>query len=348
MFMKQYERSHEEISALCLELSLFLHAGMDTASGLAVLAEEDTELRDVLSGMQQQMDEGSTLSAAFRSAGQFPEYVCGLIEVGEQTGHLEESLQALSRYYDHRARLDRHLRSALLYPAVLLLIMLAMIVVLLTQVLPVFDDVYASLGGRLTGVAGGLLSLGRTLDAAMPLLCVLLALVVVLLAAFAGSRQFRSRVLSFGRKKWGDKGVSRKLNTARFAQALAMGIRSGLPMEEALPLAGVLLEDIPTAKQRSQDCLERMDDGATLARAMGEVGLMPQSDCRLLELGMRSGCQDSVMAQIAERLSEEGDAALEARMSQIEPVLVVVTSILVGAILLSVMLPLMHIMTAIG
>ena len=346
--MKQYERSHEEISNLCLELSLFLHAGMDAASGLALLAEEDADLKDVVSDMARQMDEGSTLAAAFRGTGQFPEYVCGLIEVGEETGHLEECLQSLSRYYEHRARLDRQLRSALLYPAVLLLIMLAMIVILLTQVLPVFDDVYASLGGRLTGVAGGLLSLGRALDAVMPLLCVLLAVVVAALAAFAGSRAFRTKVLSGWRKRFGDSGVSRKLNMARFAQALTMCIRSGLQMEEALPLAGVLLEDIPSAKQRCDDCMKRLDEGTPFARAMGESGLMPPSDCRLLELGMRSGCQDSVMPQIAERLAEEGDEALETRMSQIEPVMVVVASVLVGAILLSVMLPLMHIMTAIG
>ena len=85
-----------------------------------------------------------------------------------------------------------------------------------------------------------------------------------------------------------------------------------------------------------------------LAKAMGEAGVLPRSDCRLLELGMRSGSGDGVMLQIAQRLSEEGEAALEAKMGQIEPTLVVTASVLVGLILLSVMLPLMHIMTAIG
>ena len=142
--------------------------------------------------------------------------------------------------------------------------------------------------------------------------------------------------------------MSRKLNTARFAQALAMGVGSGLTVEESLSLAAGLLEDIPAAKRRCEQCREKLDDGMPLARAMGETGLLPPAECRLLELGVRSGCHDSVMAQIAERLSEEGDAALEARVNQIEPALVVVASVLVGAILLSVMLPLMNIMTAIG
>ena len=81
---------------------------------------------------------------------------------------------------------------------------------------------------------------------------------------------------------------------------------------------------------------------------MGESEVLPRTDCRLLDLGMRSGSGDSVMIQIAQRLSREGEDALEARMGQIEPTLVVISSILVGMILLAVMLPLMNIMTAIG
>ena len=65
-------------------------------------------------------------------------------------------------------------------------------------------------------------------------------------------------------------------------------------------------------------------------------------------MGIRSGCGDTVMTQIAQQLAEDGDAALEGRLSQIEPVMVLSTSILIGIILLSVMLPLLHIMSAIG
>lgn len=344
------QRTHEETAALCLELALFLRSGVDAASGLSLLAQEEPDpgLRAALAEMAERMDEGQPLSVALRDSGQFPEYVCGLTAVGEQTGRLEEALRALAAYYEHCGRLDRHLRSALLYPAVLMLVMLMMIVVLLTKVLPAFEDVYASLGGRLTGVAGGLLALGQALDAALPALCVLMALAVVFLAAFAGSAAFRGRLLALWRRWSGDRGVSRKLNAARFAQALAMGAGSGLNVEEALDLAAGLLKDVPAARVRCDQCREKLEAGIAPARAMGETGLLPLAECRLLELGVRSGCHDSVMAQIAERLSEEGDAALEARVNQIEPALVLTASLLVGAILLAVMLPLMNIMTAIG
>lgn len=348
--MKKHNLTNTEISTLCLGLALLLHSGVDTGSGLSLLSEEESNpyLKALLAKLAQQVDEGGNLTGAFRDSGAFPDYVCGLIQVGEQTGRTEEALRALARYYEDRAHLDRQLRASLLYPSVLLLVMLAVIVVLLTQVLPVFNDVYANLGGQLTGVAGSLLALGQGLDRLMPLLCLLLGLAVVLLAAFAGSFSFRNRILAFWRSRMGDKGISKKLNNARFAQALSMGISSGLTMEESLDLAASLLSDLPAAQRRCQDCRSRLDEGTPLAKAMGESGVLPRADCRLLDLGMRSGSGDSVMIQIAQRLSREGEDALAARMGQIEPTLVVISSILVGMILLAVMLPLMNIMTAIG
>ena len=244
--------------------------------------------------------------------------------------------------------MERRLRSALLYPAVMLLLMLAVIVILLARVLPVFDEVYASLGGQLTGVAGGLLALGRALDAAMPVLCVLLGLIVVFLAAFAAVSSFRERIMTLWRRTLGDKGISRMMQTARFAQALSMGLSSGLPLEEALTLAGQLQKDIPAAQARCQDCLDRLERGEDLASALNGSGVLPKASCRLVALGQRSGTGDTVMEEVARRLSEESEYALETRVGQVEPALVLVTSLLVGAILLSVMLPLMNIMTAIG
>ena len=348
--MKTHSLSNDELSGLCRALSLLLHAGIPLGDGLSLLADEDVppSLHAILDGMARQTDQGSSLAEAVRDAGCFPDYVCGLLTVGERSGRTEEALSSLAAYYENRARLDRRLRSILLYPAVLLLIMLAVRVVLLTRVLPIFNDVYAGLGSQLTGLAGGLLALGQLLDRAMPLLCLLLALFVGLLALFAASPAFRETLSAWWRKRWGDRGVSQQLNTARFAQSLAMGLNSGLPLEESLSLSANLLEDVPAARQRCAHCLARLEQGAPLTQAMTDADLLPKGECRLLELGLRSGSGDSAMSQIARRLSEESEASLEEAVGRIEPTLVIITSALVGVILLSVMLPLMHIMSSIG
>ena len=337
--------SNDDIASLCLELALLLHAGVSTGDALSLLAKEG-DRGGVLKAMAEQVDSGETLSAALRESGAFPTYVCGLVEVGERTGRTEEALSALSRYYEDRVRLARRVRSALLYPAVMLALMLMVIGVLLVKVLPIFDDVYASLGGRLTGVAAGLLTLGRWLEGAMPVLFAVLVVVAAAVLLFTLAQPLRQRVLSLWKRSRGDSGVSRKLNNARLAQALAMGMASGLPVDEAVALSEGLMEG--AARERCESCRKRLEEGGSLGDALKQSGLLPARQSRLLELGQRSGAGDASMEKIARDLSEEGEAALDALVSRVEPALVLVCSVLVGLILLSVMLPLMHIMSAIG
>lgn len=348
--MKKKMLSNGEISAFCLGLSLLIHSGVGVGDGLALLADEETDgqYREMLTELANSADNGVSLADAVKQSGRFPDYVCGLLEVGERSGRTEEALSALARYYEDRARLDHQVRSALLYPAILLIIMLAVIGVLLIKVLPVFNEVYAYLGASLTGIAGGLLSLGRALDAAMPVLCVILGAVVLFLILFAAIPSFREKLTGAWRSRMGDRGVSRKINTACFAQSLSMGLSSGLPLEEALTLAGSLLDSVPSAKARCEDCKKRLENGESLSAAMKASGALPNAECRLLEIGLRSGTGDAAMEQIARRLSEESETALEESVARVEPALVMVTSALVGIILLAVMLPLMNIMTSIG
>lgn len=348
--MKERMLADSTISSLCMGLSMMLHAGVGTGDSLALMAEgeEEGSYRELLLGLAKQVDDGSALSEAVRETGRFPDYVCGLLETGEKAGRTEEALAALARHYEERARLERRIRSALLYPSVLLVIMLAVIGVLLVKVLPVFNEVYAYMGAGLSGVAGGLLSLGQALDSAMPVLCVLLGLVVLFLIFFAASGSFREKVTAVFRRRFGDTGVSKKINTARIAQMLSMGLSSGLPAEEALSMAASMLKDVPAAKARCEACIKRLDAGDALAEAMQKAEVLPRTECRLLELGLKSGTGDEAMERIAKRLSEESGAELEETVGKAEPALVLVTSVLVGLILLSVMLPLMEIMTAVG
>lgn len=348
--MKERELSNLETADLCRGLALLMHAGIGLGDSLALLQEEeqDPSIRQMLAAMAEDVDAGAFLSQAFESAGRFPAVLTGLIRVGETTGHLEETLNSLAVYHESREKMKRQVISSLTYPLILLMLMLAVIVILLSQVLPVFNEVYQSLGGALSGVAGGLLQLGQLLNRGLPLLMLMLAVLLIFVGLFVLHRDFRRRVMSVWYARWGDRGISRKWNNARFAQALAMGFSSGLPMETSVELAAQLLQDIPGAVSRCETYHQALLQGEELSLALGNADLMPASACRLLTLGMRGGNGDAVMEEIAARMQDEAQQALESLVSKVEPALVLVTSGLVGVILLSVMLPLMNIMTAIG
>ena len=345
--MKRQILSNEALAAFFREMTLLFPA-KGTAGALAAMARDSNGPDKKLLSEMAAAVKGATLFSAMEKTGRFPEYAQGLMKVGEQTGRIEEVLASLAGYYEGRERLTRRIRGALLYPAVMLVLMLAVIGVLLVRVLPIFDDVYASLGGRLTGVAGGLLALGRGLDRIMPVLWVILALGAVFALCFACVPAVREKTAALWRSGWGDKGVARKLNNAHMVQAIAMGIAADKSQKKTMERAAGLMRDVPQAKGRCELCMKRMEEGVELEDALKESGLLSAHDYRLLRAAETAGSKDAALEQIAASLSVEGEAELEEKVSLVEPALVLVCSVLVGLILLSVMLPLMHIMSAIG
>lgn len=348
--MKQRKLSNEELGALCLALSNLLHAGLGAGDALDLMARDEPvpELALLLNQMARQADEGVPLDRIVRETGRFPTYLCDLLEVGQRVGKTEQTLDALARHYEARGRMDEQLYTALLYPSMLLAVMLVVVVVLLVQVLPMFDQVYAQLGGTLTGVAGGLLTLGGVLRRGMPVLCALLAVVVGLLILAAVRPHVRGRAMALWRRVQKDRGVFAQINAARFIQALSLGLSSGLTEQEAVRLAMTLGQETPEFCARCNACLERVEQGDALAVALMDSKLMSVARCRVFEAAVRSGRGELVMEQFATRMLEESERALETKLSGIEPTLVLVTSVLVGAILLSVMVPLAHIMSGLG
>ena len=341
---------NEEIGLLCRELALLLHAGVTVGDGLSLMAEEEqgSTLGQVLDGLCRQVDEGQPLAQAVQASEYFPPYVCSLLTVGQRTGRLEQALEALNQYYDQRQRMETRIKTALTYPTILLLVMMVVIVVLLTRVLPLFRTVYAGLGGAFSGLAAGLYRVGQVLDGMLPFLCVLLLAALALLAAFCTSDAFRQHLLSFWQRLRGDKGTARSLNQARLAQGLAMGMSAGLTGEQALEQAQALLGESVGLQENCQTCIALLNQGDSLARALEKAALLPPRECRILELAARSGAGDQAMADIARRLEEQSELQLSRCVERVEPVMVIVTSLLVGGILLSVMLPLMQILASIG
>ena len=200
----------------------------------------------------------------------------------------------------------------------------------------------------MSGVAGVLLKAGLWLKDGLWLVYGVLGLVVVLVLLFVLCAPFREKVTGLWKRYAGDKGVMRKVNDAAIAQVMAMGLSSGMVLEDTMDLAAEVTADVPKAKERCLRCKEVLLSGESLMDALKTSEVLPASACRLLSVGMQGGNGDAVMAEIAEKLSEEADVALTNRIEKAEPALVLSVSVLVGVILLVVMMPLINIMETIG
>jgi len=271
-----------------------------------------------------------------------------MVEIGEKTGRLVETLTALSEYYDRQVRLAVTIKNSIMYPAILLILMVVVVLILIVQVLPMFDDVFTRLGTQMSPLAVGFMRFGAWLgDASIAIAAVLAVIFVIVILAIAvpGIRKGFGRVFS---NIWGNKGIFGKIASSRFVYAMTLAMASGMDTDEAIGIAAAVSGGSKAVDDKHKKCVELLASGSTLSEALCGAGILSLQDGKMLSIGSRSGKSDIAMAEIARRNDLTVRDGIDRIVGRIEPALVIISSVVVGVILLSVMLPLMGIMTSIG
>lgn len=349
MAARQKPLSPEEVSLFFTEIGLFHQAGIPVGEGVHILIDAaDGPTRELLWSLGLLLDEQALpLSAAMKKLGVFPDYGVNMVLVGEQTGKMDEVLSALGSYYAREASLDSNLRGALSYPLIMVGMMAAVVAVIMTRVMPIFGRVFAQLGGEMSAFARMAMELGDFITRYNILFIGLLILFVGFIALLRFGRGDNKIVAAVRAALFGGRRTSALIDAGRFASAMGLMLESGLVPEEALEsLEGLM--DSREIRQKVSRSREAISDGAGLSEALVAAGLFEPSLAVLLPLGFRTGNLDRVMAHIADRCEQRVIERIDRAIGIIEPALVGALSLVVGAILLSVMLPLLGILSTMG
>lgn len=339
----------EWMSSFCMEIHLILRAGIPISDGLAMLAEEssDPDIKKLLKAIQGSLENGEKIKDAFLAGGGFPKYATDMIGIGEATGRLEEVFQSLSQYYDRQEQLSKTIKGAVFYPAILMVMMLFVIIIILTKVMPIFSQVFNQLGTTMTASASFLMEIGQAINLYWEqIVMVLLALAVLVYIIY---RISKSSPESFGpiRIAVSKRRLSMKIASAQFASAMSMTMASGLDIDESIKMAENLVSNIEM-KNRISGCISLMENGIGFPQASSQSNILSGTYPQLLSVGFRTGEPDKAMEEIARRSQDEAEYEIGKIVSRIEPTLVIIMSLIVGMILVSVMLPLVGIMSSIG
>jgi len=335
---------------LCSELAMLLDAGLTVSDSIHVLKEDEPgkDGKAIMQGLIDRLEMGEAFSIALKASGIFPRYMVHMVEIGEKTGRLVETLTALSEYYERQVRLAVTIKNSVLYPAILLVLMVVVVLILIVQVLPIFNDVFSRLGTQMSPVAKSLMEFGGWLgDASVVIAAIfgVIFIVVILAAAIPNLRKALAKGFS---DMWGNRGVFGKLASSRFVFAMTLAMASGLDTAEAIDVAAGVSGGSKAIDEKHRRCTEMIHTGSTLSEALCGSGILSLQDGKMLSIGARSGKADLAMAEIARRSDLDVRDSIDRIVGRIEPTLVIISSVVVGIILLSVMLPLMGIMTAIG
>jgi len=348
--MKTKTLNNTYISMFCSELAMLLDAGLTLSDSVQVIGEDESgkDAKAIMLALYDSLSMGNQLSTALKEVAVFPKYMVHMVEVGEKTGRLVETLNALSEYYERQTRLSVTIKNSVLYPAILLVLMVAVVLILIVQVLPIFNDVFSRLGTQMSPLAIRLMQFGGWLGDTAIAIAIFFGIILIFVIVVWSVPKIREGLTKFFFNIWGNRGVFGKIASSRFVFAMTLAMASGLDTGEAINIAAAVSGGSRAVDEKHKKCVALLDSGSKLSDALCGAGILTQQDGKMLSVGSVSGKADLAMAEIARRSDIDVRDNIDRIVGRIEPTLVILSSAIVGVILLSVMLPLMGIMTSIG
>lgn len=341
--------SNEEIASFCNQAAMLFQAGIPPVEGMAILQSDaqSPEGKAIFDQILTVCRQGESFHKALEATGVFPDYCLHMIALGEESGNLDVCMNSLADYYEKEDAIASSIRDAVTYPFIMIAMMAAVIVVLVSRVMPIFEQVYVELGSEMTGFAASLLRLGNHLNR-YSFIFVSILCVILLLYLFAtrtqGGKRTTARFLNWFPLT---RRFYESVACERFASGMALTLSSGMDTYSSLDMVAALVGN-EKMKQKILNCKEAINAGANFAEALTGAGIFNHLYSQMVSVGFRSGNVDMVLRKITDRYEENTNRRLQSIIAVLEPTLVIILSVIVGLILLSVILPLMGIMTSIG
>ena len=340
--------SNGELSLFCYQLHIVLKSGLPLVDSMDIIKSEikNEELVVVAGDISTKISKGEKFSDSLKTHDIFPSYFLNMVDIAEKTGNLEEQTLILSKHYEERAKTEKKINNAVFYPVILLLMMLGVVVFLVTLVIPMFSKVLNSVGVEVPPATKTILSLGLFLQNYGLFILVGIGLLVLFLIVYSNSDKGR---VAFDKLKlslpvFGE--LNKKIITSNFSNAMTMMINAGMHLQESLPLIKGTLENAYVDEK-----LEALLDEhktSSLSELVEDLDVFPTLFKRIITLGEKSGELEASFEKTSAIYKEDVDRSIHRITSSIEPVLVIILSVIVGVILLSVMIPLINIISEIG
>jgi type IV pilus assembly protein PilC len=335
-----------ELAVMCRQFSTMIDAGVNLVRCLTVLSEQATspKLRAILNDIRAEVEGGSTLTRALEKyPNVFDRLFVGLVNAGEVGGALEESLQRLAGFLEKDVELRRKVKSAMTYPILVMCFAIAVVIGLMTFVLPKFMVLFEDL--QIKELPAPTMMLKATSNFMVHKWYWMILFIVGFLIVFRIFVKTRVGRRLYDRIKL-KAPVLGKLNhkvaLARFARTLSTLLSSGVGILQAMEtVAGTVSNDIISDAILSARASIR--EGERIAEPLARSKLFPPMVVQMISIGEESGSLDPMLAKVADFYESEVEAALESLTSAIEPVLIVLLGVVAGFIVISILLPLISV-----
>jgi type IV pilus assembly protein PilC len=333
--------SAKEVVVFTRQFATMIDAGLPLVQCLEILGSQQANVhfQKVINSVKTDVESGSTLADGLgKHPKVFDDLYVNLVAAGEVGGILDTILNRLATYMEKNLKLVRQVKSAMVYPSVVLVVAIGVTTVLLLFVIPVFEKMFKDFGGTLPAPTQFVIDLSNGLRANIIPIIVAIAVVYTLYRMIARTPRGRLIFDSIMLKAPVFGPLFRKVAVAKFTRTLGTMISSGVPILDALQI---------TAKSAGNKVVEnaimytreRISEGRTMADPLAETGVFPPMVVQMIAVGESTGAMDAMLQKIADFYEEEVDAAVAALTSLLEPMMMVILGVLLGGLIISMYLP---------
>jgi type IV pilus assembly protein PilC len=340
-----------ELAVFSRQLSTMISSGMSILRALYVLEEQTQNklLKETIVAVRKDVEAGLALSESMaRHPKIFSPLFIAMVKAGETGGVLESSLVRVADQMEKDASLRKQIRSAMVYPTLVISFALIVLIAMVAFVIPVFVNVFKTYGGELPMITQ--ISVGASNAVTHAWYAIIIGTIVIVVSFLKWKRS------SWGRKQW-DRfklhvpmkigSIVQEVALARWSRTLASLTAAGVPLLQALEIVGKTAGNV-VVEEAMTGVIASVKRGGTLSAPLSKTPIFPKMVAQMVSVGEETGALDSMLNKIAEFYEDRVDASVKALTSILEPVMILVIGGIVGFVVISMYMPLFTVYEHIG
>lgn len=339
-----------DLSVFCRQFSSIIKAGVNVINALSMMSEqtENKKLKAAIKNVQSDVEKGETLSSAMRSEGDiFPSLLISMVAAGEASGSLETAIERMAIQFEKDAKISGMVKKAMIYPIILIIVMIGVVIAMMMFVIPNFMDMFEGLDAEMPFMTVMVINMSNfILDRWWLLILIVVGIVFAYKSYYktdAGRHvidRIKIKIPVFGV-------LTVKTACARFSRIMSTLLSAGMPMISAIEIAAGTMDNV-----LFKDALQKVRSGVALgmgfSQQIGVTRLFPAMLVHMVGIGEETGNIEDMLTNVANYYDEEVELATQSVTALMEPMIIIVMAVVVGALVLAIYQPMITLYSTLG
>ena len=339
-----------DLSVFCRQFSSIIKAGVNVINALSMMSEqtENKKLKAAIKNVQSNVEKGETLSSAMRSEGDIlPSLLISMVAAGEASGSLETAIERMAIQFEKDAKISGMVKKAMIYPIILIVVMIGVVIAMMMFVIPNFMDMFEGLDAEMPFMTVMVINMSNfILDKWWLLILIVVGIVLAYKSYYktdAGRHmidRIKIKIPVFGV-------LAVKTACARFSRIMSTLLSAGMPMISAIEIAAGTMDNV-----LFRDALQKVRSGVALgmgfSQQIGVTRLFPAMLVHMVGIGEETGNIEDMLTNVANYYDEEVELATQSVTALMEPMIIIVMAVVVGALVLAIYQPMITLYSTLG